>query len=76
MGGSGGVPRTCAGVGDATASLWLAESWWKSPPKADCMNIYEGGIWKITAVKSEVSESSVSSKDARQRCLRPRVKGI
>ena len=47
MGGSGGVPHACAGAGDATASLWLAESWWKSPPKADCMNIYEGGYGKL-----------------------------
>ena len=37
------------------------------PTKTNYMNIHEGGIWKITAVKSGVSRSSVSSKDARQR---------
>ena len=53
----------------------LCSGWPKVSGKArqnelNYMNIYEGGgIWKITAVKSERGKSSVSRKDARQRCL-------
>ena len=51
----------------------LHSGWPKVSVKARQSELYEySWIWKITAVKSEVSESSVSSKDARQRCLRVR----
>ena len=51
----------------------LHSDWPKVSVKARQSELYKySWIWKITAVKSEVSESSVSSKDARQRCLRVR----